>query len=37
MDIKREVKSYALIVLGALIHAVAFNLFLGPTRSLWAA
>lgn len=32
MDIKREVKSYVLIVLGALIHALAFNLFLGPNQ-----
>ena len=32
MDIKREVKSYVLIILGALIHAVAFNLFLGPNQ-----
>lgn len=32
MDIKREVKSYILIVLGALIHALAFNLFLGPNQ-----
>ena len=32
MDIKRELKSYTLIILGALIHAVAFNLFLGPNQ-----
>lgn len=32
MEIKREVKSYVLIILGALIHAVAFNMFLGPNQ-----
>ena len=32
MDVKREVKSYVLIVLGAVIHAVAFNMFLGPNQ-----
>ena len=32
MDMKREVKSYVLIVLGAVIHAVAFNMFLGPNQ-----
>lgn len=32
MDLKREVKSYSLIILGALIHAVAFNVFLGPNQ-----
>ena len=32
MDLKREVKSYAVIILGALIHAVAFNVFLGPNQ-----
>ena len=32
MDMKREVKSYVLIVLGAVIHALAFNMFLGPNQ-----
>lgn len=32
MDLKREAKSYSLIILGALIHAVAFNVFLGPNQ-----
>ena len=32
MDVKREVKSYVFIVLGAVIHAVAFNMFLGPNQ-----
>ena len=32
MDMKKEAKSYALIVLGAVIHAVAFNMFLGPNQ-----
>ena len=32
MDIKKEVKSYTIIVLGALIHALAFNMFLGPNQ-----
>lgn len=29
---KKEIKSYTLIILGALIHAVAFNMFLGPNQ-----
>ena len=32
MSFKKEAKSYAIIVLGALIHAVAFNMFLGPNQ-----
>jgi uncharacterized membrane-anchored protein YitT (DUF2179 family) len=32
VDVKREVKSYVLIVLGAVIHALAFNMFLGPNQ-----
>ena len=32
MDMKREVKSYVFIILGAVIHAVAFNMFLGPNQ-----
>ena len=32
MDIKKEIRSYAAIVLGALIHAFAFNMFLGPNQ-----
>lgn len=32
MNIKKEAKSYVIIVLGALIHAVAFNMFLGPNQ-----
>jgi len=32
MNVKKEAKSYIIIVLGALIHAVAFNMFLGPNQ-----
>lgn len=32
MDYKKEVKSYLIIIVGALIHAVAFNVFLGPNQ-----
>lgn len=32
MDYKKEVKSYLVIIVGALIHAVAFNVFLGPNQ-----
>ena len=32
MDMKREVKSYVLIVLGAVIHALALSMFLGPNQ-----
>ena len=32
MSVKKEAKSYVFIVLGALIHAVAFNMFLGPNQ-----
>lgn len=32
MSIKKEAKSYAIIILGALIHALAFNMFLGPNQ-----